>query len=161
MISPLRSLAADWRSGCVGSPSRAWIGGAPLRLGCGSAGASPMPGVCLLARIRAAAVVGGGLTVVDPASIRAAASVPRVVMSSRPSRSGRAADNDEEHLVDKQVRIKVGKLDCRSSDGGARGCRNLVEGVGDAVHSSTKVTPGETLEPFRIVLQNPITPGVG
>ena len=59
-------------------------------------------------------------------------------------------DDGEEHLVDKQVRIKVGKLEYRSSDGGARGCRNLVEGVGDAVHGYAKVAPGETLDPFRI-----------
>ena len=58
-------------------------------------------------------------------------------------------DDDEEHLVDKNVRIKVGKLDCRSSDGGARGCRNHVEGVGDAVHGPAKVAPGKTLDPFR------------
>ena len=36
----------------------------------------------------------------------------------------------------------------RSSDGGARGHRNLVEGVGDAVHDPVKINPGETLDSF-------------
>ena len=61
-----------------------------------------------------------------------------------------AADGGEEYLVDKQVRIKVGELDCRSSDGGARARRNLVEGVGYAVHGPPKIVPEETLDPFRI-----------
>ena len=137
----------------------------------GSADMSLTPGVRLLACLRG----GGGLSGRRPArrpapwlfggvlpSIRLGSArrkrLERPIRLRVPDRrwphghlDGRlAVDDGEEHLVDKHVRIKVGNLDCRCSDGGARGRRNLVEYVADAVHSSAKVTPEETLDPFRI-----------
>ena len=52
--------------------------------------------------------------------------------------------------MDEQFWIRVGNWDCQSSNGGARGRRNLIEGVGDTVHYLAKIAPGETQDLFRV-----------
>ena len=77
------------------------------------------------------------LSLARPADIHSRAGTTSVMAHSGGLTIGQssllAAASGEEFPMD--VQIKVGEWDCWSSDGSAIGCRNLVEGVDDAVHT--------------------------